>query len=43
MKHAADEADCAAEIAGYNRRIDYASNEISESTSEITSLTSSVE
>lgn len=38
MKHAADEADCAAEIAGYNRRIDYASNEISEATSEITNL-----
>lgn len=42
MKHAADEADCAAEIAGYNRRIDYASNEVAESTTEITALTGQV-
>ncbi|CAD8043380.1 unnamed protein product [Paramecium primaurelia] len=43
LKHAADEADCAAEIAGYNRRIDYASNEISESTTEITALSAQVQ
>lgn len=43
MKHAADEVDCQAEIAGYNRRIDYASNEISEATSEITSLSGQVQ
>jgi hypothetical protein len=30
MKHAADEVDCETEIAGYNRRIDFASNEITE-------------
>ncbi|KAM3138477.1 hypothetical protein pb186bvf_009391 [Paramecium bursaria] len=42
IKHAQDEVDCSSEIAGYNRRIDYASNEISEATQEITSLTGQV-
>jgi len=38
MKHAADEAECDAEIYGYNRRIDFASNEITESSNEISAL-----
>lgn len=38
MKHAADEADCEATIYGYNRRIDFASNEITESSNEIAAL-----
>lgn len=43
LQHAADEADCEAEITGYNRRIDFASNEIEESTTEINQLTTAVE
>jgi len=35
MKHAQDEVDCETEIYQYNRRIDFASNEITESTQEI--------
>ena len=42
VNHAANEADCSAEIAGYNRRIDFASNEVQESTAEINQLTSMV-
>ena len=42
VTHAANEADCSAEIAGYNRRIDFASNEVQESTAEINQLTSMV-
>jgi cysteinyl-tRNA synthetase len=42
MKHAADEVDCQTEIAGYNRRIDFASNEIEEATTEINGLTNQV-
>lgn len=42
VEHAANEADCAAEIAGYNRRIDFASNEIEESTTEINQLETQV-
>jgi len=43
QKHAQDEVDCETEIYQYNRRIDYASNEISESTQEITTLSTKVE
>lgn len=42
MKHAADEVDCETEIAGYNRRIDFASNEITEAQTEINQLTNQV-
>jgi len=42
IQHAADEAECEAEITGYNRRIDFASNEITESSNEIQSLTNQV-
>jgi chromosome segregation ATPase len=42
MKHAQDEVDCETEIYQYNRRIDFASNEIQESTQEIQTLTTKV-
>ncbi|CAD8154538.1 unnamed protein product [Paramecium pentaurelia] len=43
QKHAQDEVDCETEIYQYNRRIDYASAEITDSTTEIATLTSKVE
>ena len=42
LQHAADEAECEAEILGYNRRIDFASNEITDSTNEINSLNNQI-
>lgn len=42
MKHAQDEVDCETEIYQYNRRIDFASNEITESTQEIQTLAAKV-
>lgn len=42
MKHAQDEVDCETEIYQYNRRIDFASNEITESTQEIQTLSAKV-
>ncbi|KAM3142659.1 hypothetical protein pb186bvf_005318 [Paramecium bursaria] len=35
LVHVAQEADCEAEIYGYNRRIDFASNEITEASNDI--------
>jgi hypothetical protein len=35
LQNAATLADCEAEIYGYNRRIEFASNEITESSNEI--------
>lgn len=43
QKHAQDEVECETEIFQYNRRIDFASNEIQESTAEITTLSNKVE
>ncbi|CAD8063387.1 unnamed protein product [Paramecium primaurelia] len=43
QKHAQDEVDCETEIYQYNRRIDFASNEITESTQEIQTLSAKVE
>ncbi|KAM3132912.1 hypothetical protein pb186bvf_015060 [Paramecium bursaria] len=42
QKHAQDEVDCETEIYQYNRRIDFASNEITESTQEIQTLSAKV-
>jgi chromosome segregation ATPase len=39
LQHAANMADCELEIAGYNRRIQFASNEITEASNEIQGLT----
>ena len=43
LVHVAQEADCEAEIAGYNRRIDFASNEITEATIDINRLTGDID
>ncbi|CAD8082218.1 unnamed protein product [Paramecium primaurelia] len=43
LVHVAQEADCEAEIYGYNRRIDFASNEITEATIDINKYTADIE
>ncbi|CAD8112275.1 unnamed protein product [Paramecium sonneborni] len=43
LVHVAQEADCEAEIYGYNRRIEFASNEITEATMDINKHTSEIE
>ncbi|CAD8111892.1 unnamed protein product [Paramecium primaurelia] len=43
LVHVAQEADCEAEIYGYNRRIEFASNEITEATMDINKYTSEIE